>query len=75
MIVTFISLIGVAIASSGGCSNRNNAKCTSLEQIRKKTIDSGVLVLKKATGCAITITGGTEVNGIKQGSKQQQQWL
>ncbi|XP_037046711.1 uncharacterized protein LOC119081706 [Bradysia coprophila] len=56
-----IKAAGVTIASSGGCSNRQSSSCTSLEQVRKKTIDSGVIILKQASKCAITITGGTEV--------------
>ncbi|XP_037033138.1 uncharacterized protein LOC119072086 [Bradysia coprophila] len=56
-----IEAVGITIASSGNCSDRNIASCTSLEQIRRKTIDSGVIVLKEASQCDIIITGGTEV--------------
>ena len=45
--------------SSGGCSDRNKATCTSLEQANSNTI-AGVVTLKGACNCAITITGGTE---------------
>ena len=47
-------------SSSGGCSNRYNRTCTSFEQINSGTID-GIITLKRASGCAINITGGTEV--------------
>lgn len=51
---------GIAVSSSGNCSNRYNKSCTSLEQINSGTIN-GIVTLKNASGCAITITGGTEV--------------
>ncbi|KAG4071922.1 hypothetical protein HA402_006083 [Bradysia odoriphaga] len=56
-----IEAAGITIASSGSCSDRNIVSCTSLEQIRRNTIDSGVIILKEASQCDITITGGTEV--------------
>lgn len=51
---------GVTWSSSGNCSTRSQSTCTSFEQINQSTV-SGVLTLKKASGCAINITGGTEV--------------
>ncbi|HZM76241.1 MAG TPA: hypothetical protein VFC19_10970 [Candidatus Limnocylindrales bacterium] len=51
---------GITWSSSGNCSNRYNSTCTSFEQIRQTTI-SGVITLKRASGCAINITAGTEV--------------
>ena len=50
---------GIGIYSSGACSNRNKSNCTSLDQINSATV-SGIITLKNASGCAITITGGTE---------------
>ncbi|WP_181803685.1 hypothetical protein [Streptomyces shenzhenensis] len=50
---------GVGWVSSGGCSNRNNSRCTSFEQINKTTV-SGVVDFKKASKCAVTLTAGTE---------------
>ena len=50
---------GISISSSGGCSDRNVRTCTSLDQVNANTV-AGVVTLKKACGCAITITGGTE---------------
>jgi hypothetical protein len=50
---------GITWSSSGNCSNRNNPSCTSFEQINSGTID-GIITLKRASGCAINITGGTE---------------
>ena len=50
---------GITWSSSGNCSNRNNATCTSFEQINSGTID-GIITLKQASGCAINLTGGTE---------------
>jgi len=51
---------GIGISSSGGCHDRNNGRCTSLDQVNSGTID-GITTLKRASGCPITITGGTEV--------------
>ncbi|HEY6739884.1 MAG TPA: hypothetical protein VI076_13655 [Actinopolymorphaceae bacterium] len=54
-----VTAAGIAVWSSGGCSNRNRPNCTSLDQVNLTTIQ-GILTLKSASGCAITITGGTE---------------
>ncbi len=61
-----LSNAGISVHSSGNCSDRNNPNCTSLEQIRRTTIN-GVIAFKRASGCAITITGGTE-NGHASGT-------
>ena len=53
------SAAGIGWTSSGGCSDRNNPTCTSFEGIRQATID-GAITLKRASGCGLTITGGTE---------------
>jgi len=50
---------GISWTSSGGCSDRCNPTCTSFEGIRQATI-TGIITFKRASGCAITITGGTE---------------
>ncbi|GAA1284717.1 hypothetical protein [Saccharothrix xinjiangensis] len=50
---------GISWTSSGGCSDRYNSTCTSFEQVNLPTIQ-GAETLKRATGCALTITGGTE---------------
>ncbi|WP_112470366.1 hypothetical protein [Streptomyces triticisoli] len=50
---------GITWTSSGGCSNRNNSKCTSFEQINKSTV-AGVIDFKKVSKCAVTLTAGTE---------------
>ena len=51
---------GVAWWSSGGCTTRGNPSCTSFERINRSTV-RGVIALRWASNCAITITGGTEV--------------
>ena len=51
---------GITWSSSGGCTTRSNSSCTSFEQINQSTA-YGVRTLKQASGCAINITGGTEV--------------
>jgi hypothetical protein len=55
-----LSAAGVTWSSSGHCTTRSNSTCTSFEQINQSTV-SGVITLKHASGCAINITGGTEV--------------
>ncbi|MFB9907414.1 hypothetical protein [Allokutzneria oryzae] len=57
--VTRLRNAGLTIWSSGNCSDRLNPNCTSFEQINSGTID-GVVTLKKASGCPINVTGGTE---------------
>ncbi|MGW3463749.1 peptidoglycan-binding domain-containing protein, partial [Streptomyces olivaceoviridis] len=51
---------GITRSSSGNCTNRHNKNCTSLQDIRARTVD-GVIALKRKSGCRIVITGGTEV--------------
>ena len=51
---------GITWSSSGGCTTRSNPTCTSFDGIRQTTID-GATTLRSASGCALNITGGTEV--------------
>ncbi|WP_353650376.1 hypothetical protein ABLG96_05465 [Nakamurella sp. A5-74] len=51
---------GIRVTSSGGCTTRSNSSCTSLSQVNAATIQ-GAVTLKNASGCALTVTGGTEV--------------
>ena len=53
------SAAGIGWTSSGGCSVRTNSTCTSFDGIRQATID-GAITLRQASGCGLTITGGTE---------------
>ncbi|MFI9388611.1 hypothetical protein [Kutzneria sp. NPDC052558] len=55
-----LSAAGVTWSSSGNCTTRTNSHCTSFDQINASTV-TGVVTLKHASGCAINITGGTEV--------------
>jgi hypothetical protein len=55
-----LSAAGVTWSSSGNCTDRGNSSCTSFSQINDTTV-AGVITLKQASGCAINITGGTEV--------------
>ncbi|TDU87720.1 hypothetical protein EV138_1247 [Kribbella voronezhensis] len=57
---SIFSAAGITWSSSGGCTTRSNSTCTSFEQINSTTV-YGVRTLKQASGCAINITGGTEV--------------
>ncbi len=45
--------------SSGNCTNRYNSTCTSFSQINNHTV-FGTKAFRNASGCTITITGGTE---------------
>jgi len=55
-----LSGAGISVSSSGGCSTRSNSRCTSLDQINSNTIN-GLITLKRASGCSIVVTGGSEV--------------
>ncbi|MFE9725691.1 hypothetical protein ACFYQ5_19340 [Streptomyces sp. NPDC005794] len=50
---------GVTWSSSGGCTNRERSDCTSFTRINKATV-SGVIAFRKAGGCAVRVTGGSE---------------
>lgn len=58
---------GISITSSGGCSDRLNKTCTSLDGIPKDTIQD-IINLKNGTGCTFRITGGTEVGHKSHGA-------
>ncbi len=51
---------GISWSSSGNCTYRYASNCTSFDQINQETLN-GVMTLKRASGCGINITGGTEV--------------
>ncbi|MFF9848843.1 peptidoglycan-binding domain-containing protein [Streptomyces litmocidini] len=50
---------GITWSSSGNCSDRYNSACTSFEGLRQASAD-GAVTLKRASNCALNITGGTE---------------
>lgn len=50
---------GIGWRSTGGCSERAVATCTSFENVRWGTI-KGVIGFAESSGCEITVTGGTE---------------
>ncbi len=52
--------VGITWSSSGSCTTRGNSTCTSFDGLRQTSID-GAKTLKSASGCALNITGGTEV--------------
>jgi hypothetical protein len=55
-----LSAVGITRSSSGNCITRSNPTCTSYEQINQSTV-SGIKTYKSVSGCAVNITGGTEV--------------
>jgi len=60
---TLLVNAGIKVTSSGGCTDQNNPSCTSLNGIHSDCIDGtyGIIKFNQASGCSITITGGTEV--------------
>ncbi|GAB3957978.1 hypothetical protein GCM10029978_001780 [Actinoallomurus acanthiterrae] len=50
---------GIRSISSGHCARRANPHCTSFEGLRAATF-SGLLALKQASHCHLTVSGGTE---------------
>jgi hypothetical protein len=50
---------GITVHSSGNCSDRDRPNCTSLTKVNETTI-RGIIAFRKASKCAIRITGGTE---------------
>ncbi|MFI1657656.1 peptidoglycan-binding protein [Streptomyces sp. NPDC020472] len=50
---------GITWTSSGNCSDRNSSSCTSFDGLRQTSAD-GAVTLRRASGCALTVTGGTE---------------
>lgn len=57
---SIISSRGMKIWSSGGCTNRMRSNCTSFDTITTGVVRE-LVMLKQVTGCAITVSGGTEV--------------
>ncbi|GGK25016.1 hypothetical protein GCM10010124_16940 [Pilimelia terevasa] len=51
---------GIRVVSTGGCARRNRPTCTSLAQVNRVTV-LGARMLRRASGCPLTVTGGTEV--------------
>lgn len=55
-----LAAAGIPWSSPDDCTDRNNPRCTSFEQVRQSTV-SGVLTLKEYSRCHVTATGATEV--------------
>ena len=55
-----IKAAGITVSSSGGCTTRSKTNCTSFDQINSATVN-GIITFHSASGCAVQITGGTEV--------------
>lgn len=54
-----VTWLGVPVKSSGGCANRHVSSCTSLDTMTTGVVRQ-IATLKRASSCAMTITGGTE---------------
>ncbi|TDD59149.1 hypothetical protein E1293_46595 [Actinomadura darangshiensis] len=50
---------GIGWRSTGHCSDRTVASCTSFEGVRWGTV-KGLIDFAAASGCEVTVTGGTE---------------
>jgi hypothetical protein len=57
---SIFSAAGLTWSSTGNCSDWNVSTCTSFTNINDSTV-YGVRTLKQSSGCAVNITGGTEV--------------
>jgi hypothetical protein len=55
---------GIKRFSNGKCVSRWRRYCTSYEGMRRGTIE-GVIALKRASGCKIRVSGGTETGHSK----------
>jgi hypothetical protein len=56
-----LAAAGIAVVSSGNCSDPNNPSCTSLQGMRQDTINTLVdLKNNCGPGCSVIVTGGTE---------------
>lgn len=55
-----IKAADINVSSSHHCTDRQNSTCTSLDQIRCKSI-VGIINFRDRSNCTVTITGGTEV--------------
>ena len=62
-----IKAAGIDVSPAATRSTRSKSNCTSLDQIMKATVN-GIITLHSASGCAITITGGTEVGHAASGT-------
>lgn len=59
-----LTAAGITWSSSGNCSDKENKKCTSFEQINSESID-GIIWLKDVSCCEIHITGAAETGHAK----------
>jgi hypothetical protein len=55
-----LRLNGIKWRSNGHCSNRHRVSCTSLQGIRRGSID-GLIAFKRRSRCRIIVSGGTEL--------------
>ena len=60
-----LTAAGISSSSSGGCTNKNNPRCTSYSGLLSGTV-KGAITLKNACDCTLVITGGTETGHARQ---------
>lgn len=69
--VSQLNSAGIQVSSTGGCSDRLNPNCTSLDGIPSSAVNSLIALetdLKKnCSNCFLTVTGGTEVGHSTHG--------
>jgi hypothetical protein len=54
-----LRLNGIKLRSNGSCTKRRNSSCTSLDGIRRHSID-GLVAFRRQSRCRIVVSGGTE---------------
>lgn len=64
----FLASNSISVSSSGNCSDASNSTCTSLEGIKKNTLNEAVR-FKNECACTVIVTGGTETGHSIIGTK------
>lgn len=57
--VQLLDAADISWDATGNCTDRTRPSCTSFSGIRRSTIE-GVRTLRRASGCPLVVTGGTE---------------
>jgi hypothetical protein len=55
-----LRLNGIALRSNGNCTARRNPSCTSLEGVRRGSVE-GLIAFRRQSKCRIIVSGGTEI--------------
>lgn len=66
---TKLDAAGITVSSTGGCTDPNNPRCTSLQNIPARAIDN-IINVKTICGITPTVTGGTETGHKSHGASK-----